>query len=206
MSYKCDFCPGRTFKSQAALNSHQTQKKCNECQRRNISPSNPFLKCFEKKSTPKSYPHIEDPNAESILPIAKKRERFHKRKFIESDLKITDSNVFFTATMLNSPHTRGYSHTQGFFMKFGKVPSTGENSGKSQSLSVQGPHTGIFFKLKVAQHRENYENFESLSTEPTHGKFQNKKKLKVSQYMTNTHTENIQNFQCPQHRAHTQGK
>ena len=91
MSYKCDFCPGRTFKSQAALKSHQTQKKCNERQRRNISPSNPFLKCFEKKSTPKSYPHIEDPNAELILPIAKKRERFHKRKFIQSDLKITDS-------------------------------------------------------------------------------------------------------------------
>ena len=93
MSNKCDFCPGRTFKSQAALNSHQTQKKCNERQRRNISPSNPFLKFFKKKSTPKSYPHIEDPNAESILPIAKKRERFHKRKFIESDLKITDSVV-----------------------------------------------------------------------------------------------------------------
>ena len=33
------------------------------------------------------------PNAESILPIAKKRERFHKRKFIESDLKITNSVV-----------------------------------------------------------------------------------------------------------------
>ena len=90
MSHKCDFCPGRTFKSQAALKSHQTQKKCNERQRRNISPSNPFLKFFKKRSTPKSYPPIEEPNAESILLIAKKRERFHKRKFIEIDLKITD--------------------------------------------------------------------------------------------------------------------
>ena len=93
MSYKCNFCLGRTFKSQAALKSHQTQKKCHERQRRNISPPNPFLKFFKKKSTPKSYPLIEEPNAESILPIAKKRERFPKRKLIESDLKITDSVV-----------------------------------------------------------------------------------------------------------------
>ena len=104
MSYKCDFCPGRTFKSQAALNSHQTQKKCNERQRRNISPSNPFLKFFKKKSTPKSYPLIEEPNAESILPIAKKRERFHKRKFIESDLKITDSVVAEDANLKSAEY------------------------------------------------------------------------------------------------------
>ena len=104
MSYKCDFCPGRTFKSQAALKSHQTQKKCNERQRRNISPSNPFLKFFKKKSTPKSYPLIEEPNAESILPIAKKRERFHKRKFIESDLKITDSVVAEDANLKSAEY------------------------------------------------------------------------------------------------------
>ena len=104
MSYKCDFCPGRTFKSQAALKSHQTQTKCNECQRRNISPSNPFLKFFKKKSTPKSYPLIEEPNAESILPIAKKRERFHKRKFIESDLKITDSVVAEDANLKSAEY------------------------------------------------------------------------------------------------------
>ena len=175
MSYKCDFCPGRTFKSQAALNSHQTQKKCNERQRRNISPSNPFLKCFEKKSTPKSYPHIEDPNAESILPIAKKRERFHKRKFIESDLKITDSNVFFTATMLNSPHTHGDIPThRDFSWNLAKSPVQGKIQENLKVFQYRAHTREFIFKLKVPQHRENYENSEPPSTEPTQGKFQNK--------------------------------
>ena len=48
---------------------------------------------FQKEVHPKSYPLIEEPNEESILPIAKKRKRCHKSKFNESDLKITDSVV-----------------------------------------------------------------------------------------------------------------
>ena len=48
---------------------------------------------FQKEVHPKSYPLIEEPNEESILLIVKKRKRWHKCKFIESDLKITVSVV-----------------------------------------------------------------------------------------------------------------
>ena len=48
---------------------------------------------FQKEVHPKSYPLIEEPNEELVLPIAKKRKRCHKSKFNESDLRITDSVV-----------------------------------------------------------------------------------------------------------------
>ena len=134
--------------------------------------------------------------------------------------------------MLNSPHTRGYSHTQGFFMKFGKVPSTGENSGKSQSLSVQGPHTGIYFqtqspptqrklwKLWASQYRAHTREIPKqkeaqglsvhdihtqvkFSKSPTQGSHTGEMmKFSKSPSTGLTHRENNENLKVPQH-AHT---
>ena len=61
---------------------------------------------FQKEVHPKSYPLIDEPNEESILPIAKKRKRCHKSKFNESDLKITDSVVAQDADRKSAEYRR----------------------------------------------------------------------------------------------------
>ena len=68
MSFSCPFCPGKTFKTQAHLKSHQTQKKCGVKKERKISPSNPFLKYFKAKPSPNPSPRIVEPPAEAGRP------------------------------------------------------------------------------------------------------------------------------------------
>ena len=86
MIFPCDYCAGTNFKTQSALRSHQTHKKCGTRKTRGISPSNPFLKWFKKRGTSNSYPSIAEPTPELVPSGAKKAI---KLKFNRADLKIT---------------------------------------------------------------------------------------------------------------------
>ncbi len=86
MTYDCENCLGRSFKTAAGLKSHKKQKKCGQRRTRSISPSNPFLKFFKKRPKPPLYPLVPEPPASVIHPSKKSQS---KRRFTLSDLKIT---------------------------------------------------------------------------------------------------------------------
>ena len=101
MSYSCEFCPGRVFASQKGLKSHQKQKKCAKKNRRSLSPTNPFLKCFRKKES--NFPNIDEPPAETVRSREVKAKP--KIKFEREDLEITNAVVPEDADR-NSPEYR----------------------------------------------------------------------------------------------------
>lgn len=102
MSFSCPFCPGKTFKTQAHLKSHQTQKKCGVKKERKISPSNPFLKYFKAKPSPNPSPRIVEPPAEAGRSNPPGRS---SRSFTKSDLVLPDDLLHPNADKL-SPEYR----------------------------------------------------------------------------------------------------
>ena len=100
--FQSPFCPVETFKTQAHLKSHQTQKKCGVKKERKISPSNPFLKYFKAKPSPNPSPRIVEPPAEAGRSNPPGRS---SRSFTKSDLVLPDDLLHPNADKL-SPEYR----------------------------------------------------------------------------------------------------
>ena len=100
------------------------------------------------------------------------------------------SNVFLALKCYPTPTHRGIPTHRDFHQNLAKSPSTGKILEKSQSLSVQGPHTGNGFQTQSLKHR------------PIHR--EDVRKISQSSGTRPIHTQrNIENLKVPHHRVHS---
>ena len=89
MVFPWEHCPGKIFKTQRALRSHQTQKKCGIRETRSVSPSDRFLKWLKKREL-RQFPDIPETKPE-IVPRGVKK--LINLKYDINDLLITSDVV-----------------------------------------------------------------------------------------------------------------